>query len=110
MARRRLLAAWTAISLLCASLPVTMVTQAAPAGPSAAEKETARSLMKAGRASRDKGDHKAALESFKAADAIMKVPTTGLEVGREQVALGLLVEARDTFLKIVRIPVEPKEP
>lgn len=80
------------------------------AEPTAAEKETARTLMKEGRARRKNGDHKGALEAFSAADALMHVPTTGFEVGKEQLDLGMLVEARDTFLRVSRIPEEPGEP
>ena len=104
---RRWIAVATALSL---SLPVAVAPITAFAEPSAADKETARSLMSDGREKRDKGDHAGALKSFLAAHAIMRVPTTGLEVGREQETLGQLVEAHDTFLSIVRMPVEPGEP
>jgi hypothetical protein len=56
------------------------------------------------------GDYAAALKAYRGADALMKVPTTGIEVGRAQVALGLLVEARDTLLRVSRYPVQPNEP
>lgn len=80
------------------------------AEPSPADKETARALMSTGRQDRTKGDLKGALKAFAAADAIMGVPTTGLEVARSQVALGLLVEARDTALQVTRLPVLAREP
>jgi len=98
------LAAWTTI------VAISVSSASAFAEPTAAEKETARALMKDGRTKRESGDHKGALESFTAADNIMRVPTTGLEVGREQQELGLLVEARDTFLRVSRIPEQPGEP
>lgn len=66
--------------------------------------------MQEGRKKRDKGDHTGALEAFKAAHQLMKVPTTGLEVGREQIELGQLVEARDTLLEVVRMPKSDGEP
>ena len=47
-------------------LPAIM-TPIARAEPTAADKETARTLMQDGRAKRDKGDHAGALEAFKAA-------------------------------------------
>lgn len=40
----------------------------------------------------------------------MGVPTTGIEVGRTQIALDKLVEARDTLLRVARYPVVPGEP
>ena len=80
------------------------------AEPTAAEKVTARGMMDEGHARRDAGDHKAALAQFQGADAIMHVPTTGLEVAREQVALGQLVEARDTLQRVIRTPATGDEP
>jgi hypothetical protein len=80
------------------------------ADPTAADKETARRLMTEGRTYRKAGDSKSALKSFQAADDIMHVPTTALEVGRTEVELGQLVEARDTLLAIARLPAAPKEP
>lgn len=103
--------AWAALSvaaMLAASLPLT--SHVAHADPSAADKETARALMAEGRKKRDLGDQKGALEAFRAAHKIMGVPTTGLEVGRTEAALGLLLEARDTLLSVTRIPVKPGEP
>jgi hypothetical protein len=78
--------------------------------PTAAEKESARGMMDAGHAQRDAGHHEAALALFQGADAIMHVPTTGLEVAREQIALGRLVEARDTLQAVLRTPAASDEP
>lgn len=93
--------------LLVASLAFSGV---ALADPTAADKETARGLMNEGRAARDKGDLKAAVKAFSAADALMHVPTTGLELARAQAAVGQLVEARDTALRVTRIPEKTGEP
>ncbi|MBI2394445.1 MAG: hypothetical protein HYV09_33045 [Deltaproteobacteria bacterium] len=98
------------LAALLTAVAIALAPGPAFAEPTAAEKETARAMMKDGRIKRDSGDHKGALEAFQAADTIMKVPTTGLEVGRSQVDLGLLVEARDTFLRVSRIPEQPGEP
>jgi hypothetical protein len=96
-----------ASALVASSLAVTGL---AFAEPSAADKETARGLMAEGRVARDKGDLKAALKAFSGADALMHVPTTGLEVARTQAAMGLLVEARDTALRIMRSAEKPGDP
>jgi hypothetical protein len=80
------------------------------AEPTAEEKETARAMMDAGHARREANDHERALAQFQGADAIMHVPTTGLEVAREQAALGLLNEARDTVRRVLRIPPAKDEP
>ena len=66
--------------------------------------------MNEGRTDRDKADLKGAVKAFAAADALMHVPTTGLELARAQVAVGQLVEARDTALRVTRIPEKPGEP
>jgi hypothetical protein len=82
----------------------------AHAEPTASEKETARTMMDEGHARRDAGDHKAALAQFQGADALMHVPTTAIEVAREQVSLGELVEARDTLERLARSPSTASDP
>jgi hypothetical protein len=83
---------------------------AALAQPTAADRETARSLMQEARDLRDKGHAQDALKRFKAADDIMHVPTTGLEVARTQATMGMLVEARDTIANIRKLPSSPSDP
>jgi hypothetical protein len=102
MASRCLTAALVVAMLTCGSL--------ASADPSAAEKETARGLMTEGRTARDNGDLQGALKAFTAADAIMHVPTTGLELARALVAVGRLVEGRDVALRVTQVPERPNEP
>jgi hypothetical protein len=99
-------------AIACAALSVSLLVIAgrAEADPTAADKETARRLMAEGRAHRDAKDFAAALQSFQAADALMHVPTTGLEVARTEIALGQLVEARDKLIAVTRIPQVPNEP
>jgi hypothetical protein len=77
---------------------------------SLSDKETARALMDEGDTKRDAKDYKGALASYEKADAIMHVPTTGLEVARMQAQLGLLLEARETLGRVVRLPSKDKEP
>jgi hypothetical protein len=102
VSRRSIFAGWLVASLL--------VTGGAVAAPTSADRETARGLMQSGRELRDKGDLQGALQRFKGADDLMHVPTTGLEVARTQVALGLLVEARDTIAAIRMTPAKPSDP
>jgi hypothetical protein len=80
------------------------------AAPSATDKESARDQMDRGDKEFAAGNFKKALEHYQAADKIMGVPTTGWEVGRTQEKLGLLVEARDTLLRVSRYPQKPGEP
>jgi hypothetical protein len=82
----------------------------AAAEPTASEKETARGHMSDGRDLRDQNDLTGALKRFQAADAIMQVPTTGLEVARTQVFMNLLIEARQTLHRVLQIPVQPGDP
>ena len=98
--------------LTLAAAAVAALLAAPPAGaqPSPADRETARSMMQEGRDLREKGDLKSALVRFKSADEIMHVPTTGLEVARTQVSLGLLVEALDTIAMIRKLPSGPDDP
>lgn len=80
------------------------------AEPSAAQKETARGLMAEARELRESGELAAALKRFIAADALMRVPTTGFEVAATQAQLGQLVEARETLRRVMAIPPAPDEP
>jgi hypothetical protein len=74
------------------------------AAPSAAERDTARSLMDEGDRMLARGKLGEAMERYRAAHAIMHVPTTGLELARVQARLGLLVEARATAMEVVNLP------
>jgi hypothetical protein len=82
----------------------------AAAQPTAADKETARSLMDQGDKAFEAKDFNAALKHYSAAHSIMKVPTTGIEVARTQAALGQLIEARELALEIGRGTSQPNEP
>ncbi len=91
------------------SLAVTVASGPALAEPTAAEKETARTLLLSGREKKKNGQNKEALADFEKAHAIMHVPTTGLDLGKTQEAMGLLVEARQTYLEASRFPKQPNE-
>jgi hypothetical protein len=95
---------------IAASASVLLAAASAYAQPNAADRETARSLMQEGRELRDKGHVQDALKRFKAADDIMHVPTTALEVARTQAAVGQLIEARDTIANIRKAPASPNDP
>jgi hypothetical protein len=91
-------------------LLLVAASRAAGAEPSAADKETARSLLNEGDRKRDANDLRGALAAYQAADAIMNVPTTAIEVAKTEERLGKLVEARDAALRIQRLPAAPTEP
>ncbi len=95
--------------MLTASALLTISALPASADTTPSDRETARNLMDEGDAKRDKSDFKGALKSYEAADAIMHVPTTGIDVARTQVSLGLLLEARETLARVLRLPLPAKQ-
>ena len=82
---------------------------AAHGEPSAADKETARSLLIRGRSKLDAKDYDGALKDLKGAHAIMNVPTTGVSLAKAFAAVGQLIEARDTALAVARSTAEKGE-
>ncbi len=81
---------------------LTTIAHAQPKQPSAAAKDTARTLLLDCRAKTAKKDLEGALKSCEGAHSIMGVPTTGLELAKVKEAMGRLVEARETALEVVR--------
>lgn len=78
------------------------VAHAQPKQPSAAAKDTARTLLVDCRSKFGKKDLEGALKSCEGAHSIMGVPTTGLELAKVKDAMQRLVEARETALEVVR--------
>ncbi|MGZ5967340.1 MAG: hypothetical protein ACXWP4_06710 [Polyangiales bacterium] len=79
------------------------------AEPSASAIASAKSLVLDGRALRDKGDHKGARDKFKAAYALVQTPIIGIDLAKEHLALGELVEAREVCVEIGKLPANEKE-
>lgn len=98
------------VGAVFAAFAIALATSSLHAAPSASDTDAARELMAQGRKERAEGHHEAALERFKAANRIMQVPTTGLEMGQSYADLGKMVEARETWLAVTKLPVMPKEP
>jgi hypothetical protein len=97
---------------ICIGLAVTITAPTVSlvyAAPSAADMESARNLYKQGKELRDKGDIAGARDKFKAAHALGQTPITGVELGKTHMLLGELVEAREAFLSVGRIPVASDE-
>ncbi|MBI4699910.1 MAG: PEGA domain-containing protein [Deltaproteobacteria bacterium] len=103
-------AALAAVVLVAVPAAAQPAAPAAASQPSAADRETARSLMNQGASRYAQRDYWGALEAFKAADVMVRTPTTGLEVGRAQAVLGRLLDARDTLVRVHNLPVAPNEP
>jgi hypothetical protein len=98
-------AASFALASLCFLVPPAAFAQA-----TTAERETARSLMDEADSFRAAGDLTRALERYQAADAIMHVPTTGLEVARTQAQLMHLVDATATAIEVANSTPGTNEP
>lgn len=95
------MACWSnylALGALC----LTLTASSFAAEPTAAERETARALLKEGDWLFASNKYPDALERYRAAHAIMGLPTTGMSVVRCLVATGHLVEARDLAIQIAR--------
>ena len=97
--------AWLGVALaLC------LCSTSAGAAPTTQDKERARALMDAGDARFEAKQYAAALEQYRAADEIMGVPTTGIEVGRTLERMGLLLEAREVLRRVSEFPQRVDEP
>jgi len=97
-----------AVALSIAAPSLTFVTRAV-AAPSAADMESARQLFKEGKELREKGNLTGAREKLRAAHALGQTPVTGLELGKTHAMLHELIEAREAFLSVGRIPVASDE-
>jgi len=94
------------VGLAWGASPATAWAQAPGAGADVAR---ARDLFVQASDLRDQGDAKGALEKFKAAHALAANPITAFELARAYAALGMLVEARDAYASIARLPVQADE-
>jgi hypothetical protein len=76
---------------------------AAPAyAETEADRATARELAQEGQAAFDKGEYAVAADRFARADALVHAPTLLLALGRAQAKLGRLVQAYESYSRIVR--------
>jgi len=93
--RRSLAALVVAHSLL-------LSTSALAAGPSAADRATARALAAEAHRAFDAKDYVTAAERFARADALVHAPTLMLGLARAQAALGKIVAANESLNRIIR--------
>jgi hypothetical protein len=73
------------------------------------DRENAQALYKAGNDARDAGDLRAALFSYRGAYALVPTPVIAVALAKAEMALGQLIEARQTLLGVERIPAKPNE-
>ncbi len=78
--------------------------------PTAADRATARSLAFAGQEALDKKQYALALDRFTRANNLVPAPTFELRIARAEVGLGKLVEAHETYERILLERVAPDSP
>ncbi|HHH28603.1 MAG TPA: hypothetical protein ENK57_09695 [Polyangiaceae bacterium] len=78
--------------------------------PSEVDKDAARTLVQQGDELMKNEELEEALVAYRRADDIMGVPTTSIEVGRVNLLLGKLVDARAAFEKAASYPKKDGEP
>jgi hypothetical protein len=106
---------WSSSRFAAAALVVFLAVFLAPAivradgEPSPADVESAKVAFTDALDAREKNDHPAALAKFRAAYALVPTPITGLEVGRELVTAGKILEGRALLLDVSRMPKKPGE-
>lgn len=103
--------------MICAAAPLALAlgtvavdARAQPKDePTLADKETARQAFYEGQDAFNAGDLEGALKAFRAADAIMGVPSTRIEVGRTLKQMGRLLEAAEKLASVDLIPAAEDE-
>jgi len=73
------------------------------------ERENAQALYRAGNEARTAGDLHAAVARYQSAYALVPTPVIAVALGKAQLALGQLIEARQSWLEVERIPTRPHE-
>jgi hypothetical protein len=92
-----------------AALVWSAVPRTAEAQVPADDVTRARDLFVQASELRDRGDLRGALERFEAAHGLAVNPITTFELARTYATLGMLVEARDAYASIARLPAQAGE-
>jgi tetratricopeptide (TPR) repeat protein len=87
--------AWTVVA-------ISMTVSAAALGQSAADKATARQLATQGIQYYQQGKHAEALDLLQRAEQLYDAPVHLIYIARAQAALGKLVEASETYRRLIR--------
>jgi hypothetical protein len=96
------------LSALLAAL--SLLPAAAWAGPSDADRATARTLANEAQVALDQGDFKTAADRFDRADALYHAPTLLLGLARAEIGMGKLVSAAEVYNRIINEGVPPRSP
>jgi hypothetical protein len=95
---------------LAALVALLAAPRLAAAAPSDVDRASARELMRRGYDALDHGDPKRAAEAFRAAEALVHLPTPAFALARASLVTGDLVGAQEALVRLSRMPVEPGEP
>jgi hypothetical protein len=91
-------------------LSLTLLASTAAADPSAADRATARTLAQEGQQSLDARKFSTAADKFTRADALVHAPTLLLGLARAQLGMNKLVEAQESYNRIIREGVTAGSP
>jgi hypothetical protein len=91
-------------------LSLTLLARAAGADPSAADRATARTLAQEGQQALDAKKFSAAADKFTRADQLVHAPTLMLGLARAQLGMNKLVEAQESYNRIIREGVAQGSP
>jgi hypothetical protein len=97
---------WTVL----AATSLWLAPAIARAEPSDTDRATARALAREGYEAQKRGQYELAADRFRRAEAMVHAPTLLLGLARAQVGLGKLVEAQETYERIVHEPLPPSAP
>ncbi len=100
---------WTLATYAVGVAAALLGSPALAADPSAADRDTSRSLYAQGMDALDKRDYAAAERACGGAYALVKVTTAATCWARALEGLGRLIEARDVFVEATHIPAKPDE-
>ena len=91
-------------------LSLTLLAGTAAADPSAADRATARTLAQEGQQALDAKKFSTAADKFTRADSLVHAPTLLIGLARAQLGMNKLVEAQESFNRIIREGVAPNSP
>ena len=97
-------------TLLLPALMLPAAAGAQTAAPSDADRMTARALAHDGYEAHTHREYAVAEDRFRRAESLVHAPTLELGLARAQVGLGKLVEAHETYRRIVREPLAADAP
>jgi hypothetical protein len=98
------------LSLLAALALGVLVPAVAAADPSSADRATARALGLEGEAALASKDYPTAADRYARAEGLFHAPTLLLGLARAEVGLGKLVDAQETYRRIVHEELPPNAP